>query len=438
MTLVYERKITGSAVHALVIGVGAYPWAKPFESDPTKPEGPAKPKALENLRDLNGAPVGAKMFADWLISHADGLADGLPAPLATVELALSAPSSNTMHYEWKSWAIGAPGDDPRPSTAVSDTDYESVEAAGERWAERLQKNRDQIAVFYICGHGMAIPGRIVALLSDVAGPCHRSAWKPLIDVEEMAGVMSHLPTLKEGYLFVDACQEVVPDMVYGEVDKSFKVGEGVQFFVREGRPGKRGISPRKVLLLVPGPIGTLTWGDDNGGRFTRVLVEALNGAAACNYTGLGNWGVKIDKLPGAMLDLYDIHWPVDPNADPFDPTPVKSFVPEKPFVRFRTPPRVPFALTLHPSEAIHEPSMVLSLHDADDRALARRTGRAEKWIDWVQAQMELCHFHAEFSAIDAPYKTPNPKKVSLCEMRMDLVLHVESIIGPRFERWVAR
>jgi Caspase domain len=406
MSLIYEREVRGSAVHALVVGVGAYPWAKPGAS----PYGSDTPAHLRKLPDLNSAPAGARRFADWLIWHADHL----PAPLASVELAVSAPPwapPGNAQYEWKA-RIKTPGADPRgASTAVSFTDGNSILEAGKRWASRLQATPDQIAVFYICGHGTAVPTRSVVWLSDVAGPDYRSAWEPFVDVQYLAGVISRLPTLKEGYLFIDACQEIVADVVFGELDEAVNVGHGLEFFVRRGLTAAR----NKVLLLVPGPVGTIAFddGEGGGGRFTHVLIEALNGAAARNYTGAGHWGVVIDSLPRAMKILYRLRgWPLDG----FDPTPVRMLLTATPIVCFPTPPKVRFAVMLDPPEAINQASCVC-LQDAAGQPIVTRpcTDRAELWVGEAHARMGLCYVHAEFNG---SYKTP----VDLSEMRVEPII----------------
>jgi hypothetical protein len=412
MSLIYKREVHGSAVHALVIGVGAYPWAKPGAS----PHGSDTPVHLRKLPDLDSAPAGARKFADWLICHADHL----PASLASVELALStpprAPASNAQ-YEWTA-RIKAPGADPRgASTAVSFTDGKSILEAGERWAGRLQAAPDQIAIFYICGHGTAVPTRSAVLLSDVAGPGYKFAWDPFIDVQYLAGVMSRLPTLKESYLFVDACQEIVSDVVFGEVDEPVNIGRGLEFFVRRGLTASR----NKVLLLVSGPVGTIAFddGEGGGGRFTHVLIEALDGAAARNYTGAGHWGVVIDSLPRAMRILYRLRgWPLDG----FDPTPVRMLLTATPIVRFPTPPKVRFAVMLDPPEAINQASCVC-LQDAAGRPIVPRpcTDQAEKWIGEAHARMGLCYVHSEFTASGIIY-TPARTPVDLSEMRVEPII----------------
>lgn len=412
MSLVYQRAVSGPATHAFVIGVGAYPYAKPGLSA----FGADTPLPLTNVPDLDSAPVGAKLFTDWLINHADGL----PAPLASVHLALSAPATappSASQYEWNTRFTNAPGTDPRgSSTAVSSTDGASVQQDGNAWAQLLAAP-DQIAMFYICGHGAAVPTRSLVLLSDVAGAptATSTAWEPYIDVQYLAGVMSRQPALKQGYLFVDACQELITDLVLAEIDATVSTGYMLRFFRQS-----LAASNNKVLLLVPGPMGQLAYDDGKGGggRFTQVLVEALNGAAAKNYTGAGEWGVVLDGLPRAMAILYRLRgWP----PDGFNPTAVKTFVTSIPIIRYPTPPEVPFAVQLDPAFAMNQADLVC-LQDAADNVITARSDLAEQWIGRAQARMELCYIHAAFNRPGVPYQSASPTRVDLSEMRVDPVL----------------
>lgn len=416
MTLVYERPVQGEGAHALVIGVGGYPFAKPGLSV----YGANTPLALTNVPDLDSAPVGAKLFADWLVSHADHL----PVPLASVEMALSAPASapaQAREYEWKARLAIASGTDPRTSAAVDGTDGASILHAGLDWAKRFQVVPNQTAIFYICGHGTAVPTRSLVLLSDVAGgPIQNPAWQPYVDVQYLASVMSRFQGLKQGYLFVDACRQVITDAVMAEADKD--LGESLRFFPWNVSLAS---SANKVLLLVPGPMGQLAYDDGlgGGGRYTQVLVEALNGAGARNYSGAGQWGVVIDNLPKAMKVLYRLRgWP----HDGFDPTPIRTLVTDTPLVRYPAPPIVPFAVRLEPPEAINHAHQ-LCLQDATRNIIVSRTDKAERWIGRVQARMELCYVQATFNQQGGVYRTADPTAIDLSEMRVEPI-YIHTVI----------
>jgi len=409
MSLIYERTVDGPGTHAFIIGVGSYPYAKPG----TSPFGQNLPLPLRDIRDLDSAPAGAKLFADWLISHADDL----PAPLASVNLALSAPpgtAASACEYEWKT-RLQVPGNDPRMSPAVSSTDGAAVELAGKDWAKRFQSVPNQIAVFYICGHGAAVPTRSVVLLSDVAGPTYMVPWQPHVDVQYLAGAMCRLEKLKEGYVFVDACQEVVAEMLLAMADESVGIGEPVRFF-----PQSSTASKNKVLLLVPGSIGKLAFDDGKGGggRYTQVLVKALNGAGARNYTGAGKWGVLIDGLPRTLKLLYGLRgWP----PDEFDPVPIKTLVTGTPLIRHPEPPEVPFAVMLDPPEAMNQAGSVFVV-DAARNMIVPRNDKAEQWIGWAQARMGLCYVRATFNGAGAPYNSAMETSFDLSEMRLQPVI----------------
>jgi hypothetical protein len=374
------------------------------------------PQALRDVKDLGSAPVGAKLFTDWLLRHADDL----PAPLASVELVLSAPANAapaTSQYQWQGqpWAPQA-GRDPRLNAAVSGTDGASVQQAGVAWGRRILANPKQTALVYICGHGAAVPTRSLVFLSDVAGGAPQyTAWQPFVDVQYLAGVMARLQGLKQGYVFVDACQEVITEAVFAALDKTQDLGETLRFFPQSFQPPSN-----KVLLLVPGPMGQLAYddGQDGGGRFSQVLIEALSGAGAHNYTGTGQWGVVIDNLPRAMKALYKLRgW----TRDGFDPTPVRTLVTDTPIMRCSVPPIVPFAVRLEPPEAINYAASVC-LQDGSSIVIVGRQDQAEEWVDKAQARMGLCYLHAVFNGAGSPYQTLPPTPVDLSQMRVDPIL----------------
>jgi hypothetical protein len=234
-----------------------------------------------------------------------------------------------------------------------------------------------------------------------------------VDVHYLAVAMSRLEGLKQGYVFVDACQEVINEAVLAEAQKD--LGDTLRFF----QPNSL-VATNKILLLVPGPMGELAYddGQDGGGRFTQVLVEALNGAGAHNYTGTGQWGVVIDNLPRAMKVLYRLRgW----RHDGFDPTPVKTLVTDAPIIRYPVAPMVPFAVRLEPPEAIKHAASVC-LQDAASVVIVGRQDQAEEWIDRAQARMGLCYVHAVFNGAAGPYQTLAPTPVDLSQMRVEPVL----------------
>jgi hypothetical protein len=155
-----------------------------------------------------------------------------------------------------------------------------------------------------------------------------------------------------------------------------------------------------------------------------VLVKALNGAGARNYTGAGNWGVLIDGLPRTLKLLYGLHsWP----PDEFDPVAIKTLVTGTPLVRYPQPPEVPFAVILDPPEAMNQASSVF-LADPAKNVILPRNDKAEQWIGWAQARMGLCSVRAIFNGSGTPYDSTKETSFDLSEMRLQPVI-VHRVIG---------
>lgn len=419
MTLVYSRPVAaGAAVHAFILGVGSYPAAKP-----TGPRAASRPAELYNVKDLPSAAAGAALFADWLIAHADLL----PAPLASVEMLLSdpaRPAGKGGSYDWVSRAefadaLAHGGTDPRGGVKrVAAANLAQVSKAGLGWADRLTGGpAAHVAIFFICGHGVAIPTRSLVFLEDLAGlPAPATSWEPFVDVQLLASTLQRVGAIQTAYLFVDACQETVAQVILSQADPTTAAGPGVRFFTPEGFSA----TASKVLLLVPGPMGTLAFddGEDKGGRYTHVLIEALSGAAARETSGTGTWGVFADVLPRAMKQLYALRW----TDGALVPTPAASPVSDAPLVQFNgARPQVPVRIRFDPPAAINQAQKVW-LQDPAGAEIAARADRADVWLERVPARQGLCTVNAAFDAGLTYASTPQP--IDLSEMRIDpIIIH---------------
>ncbi|WAC49778.1 caspase family protein [Asticcacaulis sp. SL142] len=330
MTIVFERQLDGEeGTHALVIGVGSYPHLALPGLDPP---------------DLESAVRGAIAFADCLIRHADALTPRL----ATLDLLLSPPGGVPATYLPPDGSLTAAGAvDPRPDASVEGAAEDNVEEAGLRWSTHLQATPDNVAVFYICGHGVATPSRMMVFLSDVKSKASRP-WNPHVDVLVEAARLHRRSSVALGCFFIDACQEVIKEVDLAEADKQKIIRDPVEIL-----PPGPDDENTNVYALVPGPRGALAWDDEHkvGGRFTQVLVQALDGAAACNFTGVGNWGVKLDDLHSRMKLLYGLN-PLWADGKPFNPQPVYTPVARGPLVQFSSSPKVPVCIRFSPADIL--------------------------------------------------------------------------------------
>lgn len=415
MTLIYTRPVVGLAVHAFVIGAGEYPFAKAGIQN-------GRPAVLDSVQDLPSAAAGAALVADWLLAHSNHL----PAPLASIEMLLSDPAvpSAGGSYSWSNRPGLAPaladgGTDPRVVDGpVEAATTANVQVSGTAWADRLTGGTEpNIAIFFICGHGIGMPTRSLVLLEDLAGlPSPASAWDAALDVQLLASTMGRVDRIKNAYLFIDACQEVITPVLVAESDPTTKAGPGVRFF----SPDRLGVPASKTLLLVPGAMGALAFDDGagGGGRYTHVLLEALSGAAAQDADGLGTWGVFSDQLARAMAELYPLRW----TDTVFEPTPIGSPSTDQPLVSFpaHAPPKVPVRIRLEPVYAAYHPGAVIALMDAAGQQIAPWNSTGDIWLEWVDARQGLCTVDASFPQ-GAPFAT-RAKSVTLTGRRVKPII----------------
>lgn len=419
MTLVYQRAVRGPELHALVLGVGAYPHAKAANATADTPA------ELVDVSDLPSAATGAALFADWLIAHGDRL----PASLASIELLISDPAEAAGtggRYRWTdrpefAEAVANGGVDPRSQTdRVAPCTEADVRRDGLAWAGRLGRNgQPSTTIVFACGHGIAMTSRSFLLLEDLAGlpPAdQRSLWEPFLDVQLLAARLQRKRNVTNAYVFIDACQEVVTARQVAEADPTTSAGEGVRLL----SPDILGNDQSNVLLLLPGPMGTLAFddGQDGGGRYTQMLIQALSGAAAVETSGLGDWAVRVSDLSLAMQELNRLRW----HDYALTPVPAQFPANGQVLVHFPpgAPPRVPVRVRLDPLNAAGDPDLDVRLLDPQDQLIAPWAGAEQVWLEWVEARRGLCKIRSTAAPGSAYLNADLP--VDLSCRRLDPIL----------------
>jgi hypothetical protein len=331
MTLIYERQVQGAAAHALVIGVGAYPWAK-REFVKNKAQ-----KELRNVSDLPSAAAGAHAFCDWLIGEALP-----PVPLATIEMLKNGPDPVHNEYSWQGRIHAADAADPRVDATVEAPTTTLVQAAGERWVEKLKSTLWNVGLLYICGHGALISWHAVVFLADL-NKNSNDPWNAFLDVHHTAFGLKQVDEINAAHLFVDACAEKVPGL------EAWQLGGGCVKFVLVD-PFQRGVE--KVSLLAAAAPNYLAYEDkcDTGGRFTLTLLRGLRGTAARNVNGEERWIALPHGIHQDLKHLYSLQsaW----GRQPFEPAPPLLPSEALPIVVFNTPPQITLRIRLDPEIAI--------------------------------------------------------------------------------------
>jgi hypothetical protein len=330
MTLVYENNAAGPGTHALIVGVGSYPFAKPAHEREDTPD------PLKDVADLPSAAAGAAAFCDWLIGEAKP-----PSPLLTVELLTNGTEALHSTYTWTG-RLAAPGADPRGTGDVEAPTTAALQAAGERWRERLKADPGSVGIFYICGHGSILASDAMVFLADL-NEDEQGPWDARISVTLLANALKQLDQISAAHLIVDACGEVIPELALEPLSA------GVKFL----RPNPFKGGTQKVSLLAAAAPNYLAYEDTpaTGGRFTLTVLRGLRGASARDLDGDAHWATLPQWIYEDLKGLYALRpdW-----TDPLEPGNPLLPSEEKPIVLYDSAPEVVLRLSLVPEEAIDQ------------------------------------------------------------------------------------
>lgn len=303
--------------HAFVIGVGDYPHSAPaWGGVPSLGQVPNLPSAADS----------AKMVCDWLLSTK------LAAPLASLEVVISDPQQGAPRYPW------------RPGKVIESATSQNVFKAGKAWLDRLRLRRGDVAFFYCCGHGAAHASSPVLFLEDL-NQTEENPWTHL-NVGDLAQALRRLNTIKCAFMFSDACGEFIPLLEFSSPTSTRFYPAPLPF--AEARD--------KVFLLCAAPSALLAYEGEHldpqgqivarAGRFTQVLLRALNGLSARWEDA--RWAITPMNV---MFDLkklrrlYYSHW----DERPFEPSPALTQSDSFPILH-PTAPMLPLVITTDPQE----------------------------------------------------------------------------------------
>jgi Caspase domain len=90
-------------------------------------------------------------------------------------------------------------------------DLVAVRKAAKKWCERLQANRENMAVFFFCGHGTVHGPPFCCRTSVSPGTIYEGA----IDVNSLLGTMKNSPAVEQMFLF-DCCRTKADDLYQNE------------------------------------------------------------------------------------------------------------------------------------------------------------------------------------------------------------------------------
>lgn len=262
-----------AALHALIVGVSAYPHL---------PGGDGVPGPDYEMGQLTASAASAAAVKDWLEAAGERLA----APLESVRLLLS-PSAVEIESDRRLA-------DAEPATR------ESFRRAALAWREDCASDPDNVAFFYFAGHGVVrTRWEFVLLLSDFADALGNPLFNA-VDVNNLFGGMAPTvsrPSMARTQLwFFDSCRVFPSQFDHFEtltVPGVFEVE--MPDSDRRCAPVYFGASQGGAAYAVP------------GGRtlFSRALLEGLDSAGGEKLEGENRWVVTAGSLLRGMQAAVD-------------------------------------------------------------------------------------------------------------------------------------
>jgi len=261
MTLIKSNNINGPATHALVIGVGSYTHLIGGTGTLFPEHG--------GMGQLFSPPHSARAFADWLLKDYNNPSK----PLASIEMLIS--DSQTQDY---SLPTGE-------AKQIEKATMANVEAAINNWFDRGDQEKDNLLIFYFCGHGLA-RGLLTALLLENFGERAQSPLKQAINLDALHLGMDKCKARYQCY-FIDACRIASSTLIQADGYYGDPIIPGSALHSQVG--------VRKAPVFYSTLAGTQAFGiPGKPSVYTGVLLSALRGPGSNDFSG--DWCIDTDTL----------------------------------------------------------------------------------------------------------------------------------------------
>lgn len=266
MALIFDKRQPGEpGVHVVLIGVGQFAHAR--VADLLEADAPR-----DGFPNLETPLHSVEAFAKWLMDELN-VAD---TPLHTIR------------------ALGSSASRSSPLGLLTPTFTNIANDVGD-WADDVDTDEDNLAIFYFCGHGLRI-GDTQFLLAEDFGANPRAPFENAIEPEELANAMRKVQGHRQLFL-IDACSTEVR---FSEKYKNVRTRTIVQETKNEN------LAKSEQCLLRASKLGTRAFGSKSGpSLFMGAFLRAMNGAGAVSAPGQ-KWVIKADMLRMALSWLIQL------------------------------------------------------------------------------------------------------------------------------------
>ncbi|RWP51088.1 caspase family protein [Mesorhizobium sp.] len=330
------RPADESATHVLVVGVGHYPRSE--------------------FGDLTSPTISARTVAGWFQGlAADGvtqLQDGFMnsvKPLGSLALLLSdpEPESSTATASFGSFTV------PRATMA-------NMKNAVDAWLLRARAHRDNMAILYLCGHGLLDEKHTAFVLEDRDDGDTNDVTNGLIDIDVFIGRLAKLPIRSQLLLF-DCCRS---ETALGVPDGD-QIGEA---FIKP--PASAGPDIQQMALFATLPKAVAAGLVNRASLFAESLLMALRHAGADRKGG--SWVVDTVDLFSAVQDCLRLFARSEQSFQRIGANALASFPVHAPRISSTD---VPTYVSLLDAEKWEASSITVKRSGAPDLSLAKVTGQ---------------------------------------------------------------
>ncbi|CCJ05618.1 caspase family protein [Methylocystis sp. SC2] len=271
MTRIYEQPQANRGVRLLILGAGHYPNAQV-----------AKPK-VPKLADIGSAAQSAIDFATHALTDWAAL---FGKPIASVDMLIN----DATHPAGVTFSC--PGIAP---TNVDAPDLANILAARSRWFDGAQK--DDILIFYCCGHGIWLPSVTRTFLASDFGVDPESVWPNSVSIDLFVEGMGDKPP-RQQWLIFDCCANTAPPALRNARPATNALVEATPG-LRQAMVDTNG--PLAQVVIASSSLGAKAFGRTGGrSRFMDVFVEACSNSGFRDQGDDGRWHLSVQGLEAAM------------------------------------------------------------------------------------------------------------------------------------------
>lgn len=270
MSIVHQKDVAGPATHALIIGVGRYPYLNGGDGQLTPDH--------DGMGQLSSPPVSARRLAEWLI----GTFSHRAKPLGTVELLLSE---------------AAPADFVNPATGVAhqieEATFDACANAIRSWKQRGDSDAGNLMLFYFCGHGISEGTDSALLLADY-GADPENSLAGAIDFRRLHIGLQRCRATEQCF-FIDACRSPSGSLAAAE-------GFAGQVVIQPGRRDPTWERPVRQPIFYATFSGDKAYGlPGQASIYSEALLKALAGGGADDTESEdGSWRVTTNRVSEAL------------------------------------------------------------------------------------------------------------------------------------------